>query len=341
MDNRSGRQHNDPRSAALMALAMAIFGTIGIFRRMIPLSSAWVAFFRGAIGSIFLVIFVYASRRNSRRKAPDRGTMAKLILSGALIGINWALLFEAYNHTTVSVATLCYYMAPTFVIILSCIIFREKLTPIKAVCALASLAGMVLVSGVLGGGAGNDSITKAVTESGGAVAEAAGGLSGAVTEGAGGLIGGAQGILASGLSGEAIGVLLGLGAAVLYASVVLINKSIKISDPYNKTIVQLVSATVVLIPYLVLKDGAPAADWNIELIALLLTVGIVHTGLSYALYFGSMEGLKTHTVALFSYIDPVTALVLSHVILHEELTFLGILGGVLILGSAIISGLRD
>ncbi len=312
MNNSHDTQHNDPRSAALMALAMAIFGTIGIFRRMIPLSSAWVAFFRGAIGSIFLIVFVLASRRNSRRKAPDRATVVKLILSGALIGINWALLFEAYNHTTVSVATLCYYMAPTFVIILSCIIFRDRLTPVKAICAVTSLAGMVLVSGVASGSTG------------------LGGLSSLVS-----------GILSGGLSGDTAGILLGLGAAVLYAAVVLINKSIKISDPYYKTIVQLVAATAVLVPYLALKDGLPAADWNIELIALLITVGVVHTGLAYALYFGSMQGLKTHTVALFSYIDPVTALVLSHVILHEELTFLGIFGAVLILGSALISGLKE
>ena len=318
MSGRShDNQHNDPRSAALMALAMAIFGTIGIFRRMIPLSSAWVAFFRGAIGSLFLIAFVWANHRGSRKKAPDRAVTVKLILSGALIGINWALLFEAYNHTTVSIATLCYYMAPTFVIILSCIIFRERLTVIKAACAAASLVGMVLISGVAGGG------SSASSDSSGVLA----GFSGLISGG--------------GLTEETVGILFGLGAAVLYASVVLINKSIKISDPYNKTIVQLISATVVLIPYLALKDGLPDAEWTIELIALLITIGIVHTGLSYALYFGSMEGLKTHTVALFSYIDPVTALVLSHVLLHEELTFLGIFGAVLILGSALISGLKE
>lgn len=307
MSNRNDIQHNDPKSAALMALAMAIFGTIGIFRRMIPLSSAWVAFFRGAIGSIFLIIFVLASRGNSRRKAPDRSVIFRLILTGALIGVNWALLFEAYNFTTVSIATLCYYMAPTFVIILSCIIFREKLTPLKLTCAVTSFVGMVLVSGVAGGG-GLSSLT---------------------------------GLLSGGLSDEAKGILFGLGAAALYAAVVLLNKSTPVSDSYTKTVIQLISATVVLIPYLVLKDGLPDAEWNIELVALLLTVGIVHTGLSYVLYFGSMEKLRTHTVAIFSYIDPVTALILSHVLLHEELTFLGIFGAVLILGSALISGLHD
>ena len=304
-----GPQKNDKKSLAMLMSAMFIFGSIGIFRRMIPLSSAWVAFFRGAVGSLFLVLFILA--RHGSRKSLDRGVLAKLILTGSLIGINWALLFEAYNYTTVSVATLCYYMAPTFMIILSCIIFRERLTPLKVTCAVTSLIGMVLVSGVAEKGT------------------------------SGGIMSGITNMMSGGLSGEAKGILFGLGAAVLYATVVLINKSIKISDSYSKTIVQLVAASVVLIPYLVLKDGAPAAEWNIELIALLATLGIVHTGLAYVLYFGSMEGLKTQTVAIFSYIDPVTALILSNVVLHEELTFFGLFGAVLILGSALISGLSN
>lgn len=291
------REKNDPKSMMIMALAMAIFGTIGIFRKMIPLSSAWVAFFRGAIGSIFLILFVLAGKKRRKGQSYDKATLAKLIVSGALIGVNWALLFEAYNWTSVSVATLCYYMAPTFVIILSCALFREKMTWLKAVCASAALAGMVLVSGVLN----SDAISQA----------------------------------------DMRGILFGLGAAVLYASVVLINKTIKASEPFGKTIIQLAAATIVLVPYLIMKDGAPDAAWSVELIALLITVGIVHTGLSYAMYFGSMDGLKTHTVALFSYIDPVTALILSAVILHEGLTLPGIIGAVMILGSALISGLKE
>ena len=291
------REKNDPKSMALMALAMAIFGTIGIFRKMIPLSSAWVAFFRGAVGSLFLILFVLAGRKHRKGQGFDSATTVKLVISGALIGINWALLFEAYNWTSVSVATLCYYMAPTFVIVLSCVLLHEKMTWLKAACTAAAFAGMVLVSGVLDA----DSVSKADTR----------------------------------------GILFGLGAAVLYAAVVLTNKTIKAAEPFKKTIIQLTAATIVLIPYLILKDGMPDVQWNVEIIALLITVGIVHTGLSYALYFGSMDGLRTHTVALFSYIDPVTALILSALLLHEELTMLGIAGAVLILGSAVISGLKE
>ena len=72
------------------------------------------------------------SLQESQRKSSAR-TKLLLILSGALIGFNWILLFEAYNYTTVATATLCYYMQPTIVILLSPLFFRERLTAKKLV----------------------------------------------------------------------------------------------------------------------------------------------------------------------------------------------------------------
>ena len=131
--------------------AMLIFGTIGIFRRYIPLSSAFLAFSRGILGGLFLLGFTGLTHRHFREKVPVR-TVLRLAFTGAVMGINWILLFEAYNYTTVAVATLCYYMQPTIVMLLSPFLFREKLTWKKGICALAAVAGMVLVSGVIHGG---------------------------------------------------------------------------------------------------------------------------------------------------------------------------------------------
>ena len=72
-------------------------------------------------------------------------------------------------------------------------------------------------------------------------------------------------------------------------------------------------------------------------VIMVLIVGIIHTGIAYALYFGSMEKLKAQSVAVLSYLDPVFALILSAVILGERMTVFGIIGAVLIIGSAIIS----
>ena len=77
-------------------------------------------------------------------------------------------------------------------------------------------------------------------------------------------------------------------------------------------------------------------EWNPTVIAMLLVVGIVHTGVAYALYFGSMDGVKAQTVAFFSYLDPIVALLLSTVILRERMSFFGIAGAILIIGAALI-----
>ena len=275
-----------------LILAMLIFGTIGIFRKMIPLSSAQLAFFRGAIGSVSLVLLVSIRRRKILGRI-SRKNLIMLITSGAMIGVNWILLFEAYNYTTVSVATLCYYMAPTFVVVLSAVLFREPMSLRKGLCVITALLGMVLISGV---------------------AE-------------------------SGLPGvnELRGIFFGLAAACLYAAVVLENKRIQGVDGYDKTILQLGSAALVLVPYLAVTDGVTGIAWTPQVIILLLFVGIVHTGFSYALYFGSIEGVRTQTLALLSYIDPVTALILSALLLHEKMTVLGLLGACMILGAAIVS----
>jgi len=92
-------------------LSMFIFGTIGIFRRYLPLPSSLVAMVRGAIGMAFLLA-VMALIRRKLDVAAIRKNFLRLCLSGACLGINWILLFEAYNYTSVATATLCYYLAP-------------------------------------------------------------------------------------------------------------------------------------------------------------------------------------------------------------------------------------
>ena len=212
MENKT----NDRKSVWMIVSSMLIFGTIGVFRRYIPLSSPFLASVRGIIGGLFILAFIKLKSKKNREKLPLR-VLLGLSVTGVLIGINWILLFEAYNHTTVAVATLCYYMEPTIVMLLSPLIFRERLTGKKAVCAAVAILGMVLVSGVIGGGA--------------------------------------QG-------GDARGVLLGLGAAVFYSAVVIMNKKMQGIDAYRKTMVQLLSAGIVMIPYLLMTNGLGSAEFT-------------------------------------------------------------------------------
>ena len=288
-------RENDRRSTLMFISSMLIFGTIGIFRRYIPLPSAFLAFSRGILGGLFLLAFLKLKRRKQAEKLPVQ-TVLRLAVSGAVMGVNWILLFEAYNYTTVAVATLCYYMQPTIVVLLSPVIFQERLTLRKGACAAVAVVGMVLVSGVTGGG-------------------------------------GPQ-------AGDLRGILFGLGAAVCYAAVVIMNKKIPGVEAFQKTKVQLLSAGIVMIPYLLLTGGFSAEGVSALTVILLLTVGIVHTGIAYVLYFGSFDGLKAQSAAILSYIDPVAALLFSALFLREPLSLPGIAGAVMIIGSAVVSEIR-
>lgn len=275
--------------------AMLIYGTIGIFREFIPISSALLAFSRGLIGGVFLLGWVLL-RGGTLKLNISRKSFALLCVSGVAMGANWILLFEAYNYTTVAVATLCYYMQPTMLMLLAPLLFREKLTLKKGICALVSFLGMVLVSGVLDG----------------ATAE----------------------------SKNMIGILLGLGAAVLYTTVIILNKKNPVDNAEGKTVVQLFSSTIVMIPYLLLteKTGTYTFSWSV--LILVLVVGIVHTGIAYTMYFGSLQRLPAQTTAVLSYIDPVVAVLLAGPVLQQTMSAGEIVGAILILGAALVSEIR-
>lgn len=147
-------------------------------------------------------------------------------------------------------------------------------------------------------------------------------------------------ILITGSSGAAgsndlAGILYGLGAAAFYASVILLNKFFRHVTNMERTIVQLAAATISLFPYVLLTSPVDAGMITLQSIALLLVVGVIHTGFSYFLYFSGLNTLKGQTAALFSYIDPLTAILLSALLLKEPMGLKQILGGILILGSTL------
>lgn len=271
--------------------AMIIYGTIGIFVRYIGMPSGLIAMMRGIIGTLFLLIFtklwgIKLSFINIRRNLP------LLLISGGLMGANWIMLFESYNYTSVAISTLCYYMAPVFIILASPFVVKEKLTPRKLICTILALVGMVFISGVHKGADNRVSF---------------------------------------------VGIALGIGAALLYATIILLNKKLKDITPYESTVTQLASSAVVLAPYVILTTDFSAVDTGALSIGLLIAVGIIHTGIAYVLYFGSIAELKAQTAAMMSYIDPILAIMLSALLLHESMDIFSIVGAVLILGSTFAS----
>lgn len=275
--------------------SMFIFGTVGVFVKYIPLPSAVIAMARGFIGALFILLVLLFKKTKISFKDIKSNALV-LFLSGIFLGINWILLFEAYKYTTVAVATICYYLAPVFVIIASPIILKEKITPVKGISIAVSLTGMLFVSGIFESEAHSTSIK---------------------------------------------GVLFGIGAAVFYACYMLSTKKLKSISSYDGTVVQLLSAATVLVPYVAFTQDFSEFSFDIKTALLILAVGILHTGVAYALYFNSLKNLKAQTAAIFSYIDPAVSILASVLFLKEALTLFSVIGGILILGSAIFSEFAD
>lgn len=275
-----------------LILSMIIFGTVGLVRRYIPYSSGTIAMIRGFSGMIFLLAVCFIGKRKISWQTIKQN-LPLLCLSGAFLGLNWILLFEAYRFTSVATATICYYMSPVIIILSSPFIFGERLTAKKAVCVLIAAVGMATASG----------------------------------------------IFEADFSG-AKGILFGLGAAVMYGALVIANKKMPDIGAIERTVFQLGTAAVVLLPYVILTESKSLPQINGFIIAMLLTIGIVHTGIAYALYFGSINKLSAQTTALLSYIDPVTAICVSALILRENVSVCTIIGAAAVIGSAIISEKR-
>lgn len=133
------------------------------------------------------------------------------------------------------------------------------------------------------------------------------------------------------------GITMGLIAACFYACVVINNKFLKGLDPYDSSIVQLAVAAIVLFPYVLFTVDFSVLKPDITTIGLTLTVGILHTGVAYWLYFSALPKLEAARIAIFSYIDPAIAILLSVFVLMEPMTTTGVIGAVLILGAALAS----
>lgn len=146
-----------------------------------------------------------------------------------------------------------------------------------------------------------------------------------------------SGVLTAGFQlSELTGVVLGVGAALLYATVILLNKKLRDISATDRTMVQLLAAGVVLLPYVLLTETVAELSLTTGGWWMLAIVAVVHTGLAYVLYFGSLPFLSAQSAAIISYIDPVLAVLLSALVLKENIAPLTVVGAVMILGAAFV-----
>ena len=280
------------RARMMLVTSMVIFGTIGLFKRFVPVTSGELALYRAVLAAVLLIGVLLVTRQKIPFKAIGK-QIPLLLLSGAAMGVNWILLFEAFNYTSVALGTISYYFAPVIVTLLCPLLFREKLTVKQILCFLISTVGLVI-------------ITFAAEQGG----DAAG-------------------------RNDLVGILFGLGAAVFYASVILLNKFIKEVEGLHRTLLQFIAAVVTLTPYVALTSGVTLGGMDATGWVCLLIVGLVHTGLAYVLYFPSLKELPGQKAAILSYIDPLVAVIVSVLILREPMNAWQWVGGAMILGATL------
>ncbi len=220
-----------------------------------------------------------------------------LILSGIFLGLNWGFLFAAYMHTTIAIASLCNYTAPLIVILTAPIVLHEPLNKKKLPCVAAAFIGIILVSGAWEGASEG--------------VETAGNLS---------------------------GILLGLTSALCFVGIVICNRKIINISSFDKAVVQLAVSALTILPYVLINNRSAAAlNWDMKSILIILTLGIVQTGIAYCFYFSGLGSLPVQTIAVLGYLEPVVSVICSSIFLHESMSIIGWLGAALILGAAVIS----
>lgn len=270
----------------MLCISMAVFGTLGLFTRNIPVSSGELALYRAVLASALIIVYLAVSRQKIDFKM-IKGEILLLLASGIAMGINWILLFQAYRYTTISAATLSYYFAPVIVTVVCPFLFHERLTGRQILCFCMSTLGLVLIIGVGNIGQGGNDL---------------------------------------------LGIFFGLGAAAFYAAVILLNKFIKNVTGIHRTLLQFFAAIIILAPYVACTGGIHLTALNGTGWGCLLTVGLVHTGVTYCMYFSALKELSGQETAILSYIDPLMAVLVSVALLGEDMSFRQLLGGILILG---------
>lgn len=283
------------KSKIQFILSMVIFGTIGLVVRYIDLSSSERALLSSFIGCLFLtLVFFIMKKRISWNLVKSNALI--LLLSGIALGGNWVFLYESYDHTTIANATLGYYFAPVFVMILSPFVLKEQLSIKKIVCIGVAIIGLVLIVG--------DGVSTSNTD-------------------------------------DILGLSYGLIAAAFYAALLLLSKFIKDMGKLELTIIQLGITALLLMPYVFLTEGFGMFEVSSSSIPFILILGIVNTGIGFWLFFSGMEKLKGQSIAMLSYVDPFVAILISAMILHEQMTLVQMLGGALLLASTFVSEIKS
>lgn len=268
-------------------ISVFLYGTLGLFLSMINVNSDFVVFCRGFIGSLFIFIVKLIKKERFDLKAIKENFLY-LAICGISLGLNEMFLFIGYKYA-VSLASLGNYTAPISVIVISAIIYKEKLNIKQLLCVIASFLGIILISGVFTSNTGN-----------------------------------------------VIALIYGLIASIGFVSLVFFNKKLGPMDPLDKTFIQLIFTYLTVLPFVIINKSIPTI-LDIKTISILLMLGVLHTGFAYIFYFDAIKTLSPIKIAIIGYVEPVLSVLIGALLLNEPMDIYGIIGTILIIGSAIVS----
>lgn len=274
------------RSYFKYILALLLFGSNGIVASFISMNSYEIVLLRTLLGSLLLlVIFLLSKGKFTFYKSKKH--FLYLAVSGVAMGTSWMLLYEAYTRIGVSISSLLYYCGPVIVMVLSPLLFKEKLNIFKVSGFISVLCGVFLVNGNA--------------------------LSG---------------------DGDTFGILCGVLSAVMYAFMVIFNKKATSITGLENSMLQLIISFLTVAVFVGIKQGV-IMDIPTESILPLLILGFINTGIGCYFYFSSIGNLPVQSVAICGYLEPLSAVLFSVLILKEVMLPIQIIGAVLILGGAI------
>lgn len=271
-------------------LALLLFGSNGIVASQILLNSYEIVFLRTLIGSILLIILFKLSG-GKFTFSKNKKDLLFITLSGIAMGTSWMFLYEAYQQIGVGISSLIYYCGPVIVMILSPLIFKEKLTYPKIIGFIIVVVGLLLVNGNVSGENTN-----------------------------------VWGITCGGMS------------ALMYFFMVTLNKKSKQITGMENSTIQLTVSFLTVAVFVLFKQGLVIDLSGVNWFAIIF-LGVVNTGIGCYFYFSPLSKLHVQSVAVLGYLEPLSAVVLSAVLLSERMSLIQIIGAALIIGGAMFGEL--
>lgn len=271
-------------------LGLLILGSNGVIAAQIHMNSYEIVLVRTFLGSLFLAALLLLSK-SKLQCLHHKKELFFMLLSGIAMGLNWLFLFEGYATVGVSITILLCYCGPIFVMLVSPIFFRERITLTKIVCFAIVIFGMLCINGQS---------------------------------------------LEAGKSPW--GIFCGVMAAVIYAVMIIANKKAPHIRGMENATIQIATAFFTVLIFVLAKQGLHLNIRSSDLLPILL-LGFINSGIAIYLYFSPIDYLPVQSVAIIGYSEPLSAVIFSVLFLGEKLLPLYIIGGICIIGGALLAEL--